>query len=178
MPSARTRLLLAAATFVSGILAGGVVDRVVVGGPAWHELGAEAWAAYSRHADLGNGLVAYPVEAIGGALLIVSAAVSNYFDRGWLPDDGLSPLCGRIFARWLGAHCKSSTNHAGAGRAPIAFRDAAGVRRIFLMGALHSRNDARVDVHCCRLLTCRLGSTSRQFNLIGDLNSARSSIRR
>ncbi len=81
MPSARTRLLLAAAALVSGILAGGVVDRVVVGGPAWHELGAEAWAAYSRHADLGNGLVAYPAEAIGGALLIVSAAVSNYFDR-------------------------------------------------------------------------------------------------
>jgi hypothetical protein len=81
MPSARTRLLLAAATLVSGILAGGVVDRVVVGGPAWHELGAEAWAAYSRHADLGNGLVAYPIQAIGGALLIISAAVSKYFDR-------------------------------------------------------------------------------------------------
>ena len=81
MPSARTRLLLAAATLVSGILAGGVVDRVVVGAPAWHELGAEAWAAYSRHADLGNGLVAYPLQAIGGALLIISAAVSNYFDR-------------------------------------------------------------------------------------------------
>ena len=45
MPSARTRLLLAAATLVCGILAGGVVDRVVVGGPAWHELGSEAWAA-------------------------------------------------------------------------------------------------------------------------------------
>ena len=81
MASARTRLLLIAATLVSGILAGGVVDRVVVGGPAWHELGVEAWAVYSRHADLGNGLVAYALEAIGGALLIISAAVSNYFDR-------------------------------------------------------------------------------------------------
>jgi hypothetical protein len=81
MLSARTRFLVAAATLVSGILAGGVVDRVVVGGPAWHELGAEAWVAYSRHADLGNGLVAYPVQAIGGALLIISAAVSSYFDR-------------------------------------------------------------------------------------------------
>jgi hypothetical protein len=66
---------------VSGILAGGVVDRVVVGGPAWHELGAEAWAAYSPHADLGNGVVAYPVQAIGGALLIIFAAVSNYLER-------------------------------------------------------------------------------------------------
>jgi hypothetical protein len=33
MPSVRTRLLLTAATLVSGILAGGVADRVVVGGP-------------------------------------------------------------------------------------------------------------------------------------------------
>ncbi len=81
MPSTRTRLLLAAATLVSGILAGSIVDRVVVGGPAWHEFGAQAWAAYSRHADLGNGLGAYPIEAIGGALLIIAAAVSHYFDR-------------------------------------------------------------------------------------------------
>ncbi len=82
MSSTRTRLLLAAATLLSGILAGSIVDRVIIGGPAWHELGAEAWATYSRHADLGNGLVAYPIEAIGGALLIIAASVSNYFDRG------------------------------------------------------------------------------------------------
>ena len=81
MPSTRTRLLLAAAALVSGILAGSIVDRVVVGGPAWHELGAQAWAAYSRQADLGNGLAAYPIEAIAGALLIIAAAVSNYFDH-------------------------------------------------------------------------------------------------
>ena len=98
MPSARTQLLLAAATLVSGILAGGVVDRVVVGGPAWHELGAEAWAAYSRHADLGNGLVAYPVEAIGGALLIMSAAVSNYFDRGAGSMTTVSLHCAVVFS--------------------------------------------------------------------------------
>src|SRR5262252_5800221 len=97
MPSARTRLLLAAATLVSGILAGGVVDRVVVGGPAWHELGAEAWAAYSRHADLGNGIVAYPLEAIGGALLIISAAVSNYFDRDAGSVTTVSLYCAVVF---------------------------------------------------------------------------------
>jgi hypothetical protein len=81
MPSTRTQLLLVAATLVSGILAGGIVDRVVVGGPAWHELGAEAWLQYSRRADLGNGLVAYPVEGIGVTLLIIAATLSNYFDR-------------------------------------------------------------------------------------------------
>ena len=97
-PSARTRLLLLRATLVSGILAGGVVDRVVVGGPAWHELGAEAWAAYSRHADLGNGLVAYPVQAIGGALLIISAAVSNYFDRDIASMTTIPLSCGAVFS--------------------------------------------------------------------------------
>jgi hypothetical protein len=70
-----------AATLVSGILAGGIIDRVIVGGPAWHELGAEAWVEYSRRADLWTGLVAYPVEGIGATLLIVAAALSNYFDR-------------------------------------------------------------------------------------------------
>jgi len=78
------------ATFLSGILAGGAVDRVIVGGPAWHALGAPAWAQYSRLADLGSGLVAYPIEGIGSALLIIAAAISSHFDRAaaravWLP---------------------------------------------------------------------------------------------
>ena len=81
MPRTRTRLLLLAATVVAGILAGGVVDRVIVGGPAWHELGAYAWMQYSRRADLGRGLVVYPVEGIGAALLVIAATVSNHFDR-------------------------------------------------------------------------------------------------
>ena len=84
MPQARTRLLLVAATVVSGILAGGVFDRAVVGGPAWHELGAEAWVQFSRRADLGTGLVAYPVEGIGATLLIIAATLSNYLDRNAL----------------------------------------------------------------------------------------------
>ena len=80
MSHARTRLLLVAATVLGGILAGGVIDRVVVGGHAWHQLGAEAWAQYSRRADLGTGLVAYPIEGIGTTLLLIAAAISIYFD--------------------------------------------------------------------------------------------------
>jgi hypothetical protein len=76
----RTRLLLAAATVLSGVLAGTVVDRALVGGPAWHALGAEPWAQFSRQADLGAGLIAYPVEAIGTTLLLIAAAVSRRFD--------------------------------------------------------------------------------------------------
>jgi hypothetical protein len=78
---APNRVLLAAATFIAGILAGGVVDRVIVGAPARHELGPEPWLQYSRHADLGTGLIAYPIEGIGSTLLIISAAVSTYVDR-------------------------------------------------------------------------------------------------
>lgn len=80
-PYPRTRYLLAAATIMSGILAGAVVDRALVGGPAWHALGAEAWAQFSRRADLGPGLIAYPIEAIGATLLLVAAAVSAHFER-------------------------------------------------------------------------------------------------
>jgi hypothetical protein len=65
MPHVRTRLLLVAATVVSGVLAGGIVDRMIVGGPAWHELGSDTWVQYSRLADLGIGLVAFPIEGIG-----------------------------------------------------------------------------------------------------------------
>jgi hypothetical protein len=81
MISVRTRILIAVATVFSGILAGGVMDRVIVGGPAWYQLGAEAWAQYSRHADLGTGLIAYPLEGIGSTMLIIAAAVSNWSDR-------------------------------------------------------------------------------------------------
>jgi hypothetical protein len=75
MISATTRTLLIAATLLGGLLAGGDLDRALVAMPAWQEIGPEAWATFSRHADLGNGLILYPVEAIGGAVLILVAAL-------------------------------------------------------------------------------------------------------
>jgi len=56
------------------------VDRVIVGGPAWRQLGTASWIEYSRLADLGAGLFVYPIEGIGATLLILAAAVSNYLD--------------------------------------------------------------------------------------------------
>jgi hypothetical protein len=67
---------IVSATVLHGILAGVTVDRILVGLPAWYEVGVVAWANYSRSADLGNGLVLYSVLAIGGALLSLGAAVS------------------------------------------------------------------------------------------------------
>jgi hypothetical protein len=81
MISARTRYILVAATMLSGLLAGGNVDRAIVAMPAWEQVGAPAWAEFSRHADLGNGLLLYPFEAIGSFLLILVAAVSRHIDR-------------------------------------------------------------------------------------------------
>ena len=69
------------ATAVSGLLAGTNIDRLIVQMPAWEQVGVLAWATYSREADLGNGLILYPLEAIGSALLTASAAVAFYSDR-------------------------------------------------------------------------------------------------
>ena len=81
MASPRTRILLILAILISGLLAGGNIDRAFVAMPAWQHVGALAWAEFSRHADLGNGLILYPLESIGGALLTLAAAISFHFDR-------------------------------------------------------------------------------------------------
>jgi len=35
---------------------------------AWRKVGPEAWAAFSREADLGTGLVVYPLLGVGAPL--------------------------------------------------------------------------------------------------------------
>ncbi len=72
--------LVIGATILDGFLAGGNVDRIIVQMPAWRQVGARAWAVYSRKADLGNGLFLYPFEAIGGAILTIAAAMAFFFD--------------------------------------------------------------------------------------------------
>jgi hypothetical protein len=77
-----SRGLLIAATLLGGVLAGDNVDRNLVHMPAWHQVGALAWAAFSRHADLSlNGMILYPLEGIGGAILTIAAALAYHFDR-------------------------------------------------------------------------------------------------
>jgi hypothetical protein len=81
MASATTRNLLVAAILTGGLLAGMNCDRAFVAMPAWQEIGPQAWAEFSRHADLGNGRLLYPVLAIGNALLILGASLSVRFDH-------------------------------------------------------------------------------------------------
>jgi hypothetical protein len=64
---------------VAGQVLGTIADslaRTLVEMPAWRHLGAEAWAAFSRSADLGNGKIMYPLAGIGGTVLILAAAAA------------------------------------------------------------------------------------------------------
>jgi hypothetical protein len=74
MTHRRQRTLLRIATVIGGLLAGETVDRFVIGRHAWNRVGTTAWAAYSRHADLGPGRFVYPSEAIAGVALLAAAA--------------------------------------------------------------------------------------------------------
>ena len=71
----RVNFLITAASLLTGLLAGGNVDRYIVQVPAWKHVNILSWAAYSRYADLGNGIFLYSFEAIGGSLLLISASI-------------------------------------------------------------------------------------------------------
>lgn len=72
-----TRVLLTGAILLTGSLAGLDVDRALVANQAWRQVGAIGWATFSRHADLANGLLVYPFQAIGGALLTFAVLVCS-----------------------------------------------------------------------------------------------------
>ncbi|HTD60167.1 MAG TPA: hypothetical protein VK679_05905 [Gemmatimonadaceae bacterium] len=56
-------------------MVGDDLNRTLVEMPAWRVVGPQAWAAFSRHADLGAGHTIYPVLGIGGTLLSLAAAI-------------------------------------------------------------------------------------------------------
>jgi hypothetical protein len=74
-----TFILILAATVVTGLLAGASLDKAIVQLPARHRMGVVGFAAFSRAADLGNGLIVYPILGISAALLTISAALSAFF---------------------------------------------------------------------------------------------------
>ncbi|MCX5247128.1 hypothetical protein OG895_18170 [Streptomyces sp. NBC_00201] len=53
-----------------------MLDRALIATPAWNDLGVQAWAAYSRHADLGTGNIVYPIEGILTWIVIFAMAAS------------------------------------------------------------------------------------------------------
>ncbi|MGO9154271.1 hypothetical protein [Mycobacterium sp.] len=75
-----TGMLIIAATVVSGLF-GSILDRALVATPAWRDLGVQAWADYSRHADLRNGYIVYPIGGILCWALVFAAALAYRLDR-------------------------------------------------------------------------------------------------
>lgn len=65
--------LTLAALVSDGLLAGLSLDKVIVQLPARRQMGAVAYAAYARSADLGNGLAYYAVVGVGAATLTIAA---------------------------------------------------------------------------------------------------------
>ena len=71
--------LIFVAAIMNGILVGGGLDRALVTFPAWRAIGSVAWATFSRHADLGNGRLWYPLWGFAGMICSVAAAVVVYW---------------------------------------------------------------------------------------------------
>jgi hypothetical protein len=69
------RILIPFACIISGFLAGGNIYRYIIEVPAWRHLDITMWAEYSRHADLGNGIFLFAMEAIGNTILLGTASV-------------------------------------------------------------------------------------------------------
>ena len=83
--------LIIGAVLVGGVLAGVGILRLLVEMPAWRQLGPAAWADFSRHADLGNGLVLFPAVGLGATLLAVAAAIGHRLG-GSVPRAAALPL--------------------------------------------------------------------------------------
>jgi hypothetical protein len=72
--------IVAAAIVTIGLLAGLSVFRSLVELPAWEKINLSGFYEYVRAADLGRGLILYPLIGIVAALLTVLAAIDGYLD--------------------------------------------------------------------------------------------------
>ena len=113
-----TRGLVLAATVVSGLF-GSLLDRALVATPAWRHLGVEAWADYSRYADLGAGNLVYPLGAGLLWVLVFAAAIAYRLDSDAARSAGapiylaaLSAL-GAIVTTVVAAPVMQSVGHLG-----------------------------------------------------------------
>ncbi|MGH2514139.1 MAG: hypothetical protein ACRDHP_00640, partial [Ktedonobacterales bacterium] len=70
-----TMALTVGAAALDGILAGASLDQSIKQLPARHRMGVVAFSAYSRAADLGNGVVWYALLGVGAAVITIAAAV-------------------------------------------------------------------------------------------------------
>jgi hypothetical protein len=92
-----TRGLVIANGFVGGLFVGGNVQRSLVDMPAWQRAGPVAWATFSRYADLGNGLIIFPIVGIGAVILMLVTALAYRLDRTAPRAAGLPIYLGVLF---------------------------------------------------------------------------------
>ncbi|MBV9230357.1 MAG: hypothetical protein JOZ18_13685 [Chloroflexi bacterium] len=69
------------ATVLTGGLAGVGVEGALVKLPARRRIGVVAYATFARGNDLGNGLVVYPIWAVGSALFTFIATIVAYIQQ-------------------------------------------------------------------------------------------------
>ncbi len=78
-------VLTVAAVAGDGLLAGASLDQSLKQLPARHRIGALAYAAYTRAADLGPGIAWYAILGVSAALLTVTAAITAVVQRTAAP---------------------------------------------------------------------------------------------
>jgi hypothetical protein len=84
------RILLIAAVAFNGVLTGASLDQSIKQLPARRRIGVIAFSAYSRAADLGNGIAWYAIIGVGAALLTIAAAIDAYLQTA--PESLAIPL--------------------------------------------------------------------------------------
>jgi hypothetical protein len=71
----RSQTLIALACLISGLQAGGNIYRYLIEVPAWRQLSIVNWGEYSRNADLKNGIILFPLQAISAFLLLITVSI-------------------------------------------------------------------------------------------------------
>jgi len=92
-----TMALAVGATALDGILAGASLDQSIKQLPARHRMGVVAFSAYSRAADLGNGIFWYALLGVGAAVITIAAAVAALVS-GSLPGQTLPLVIAAILS--------------------------------------------------------------------------------
>jgi hypothetical protein len=81
--SSGTYALLLGCIFMAACLGNnfGAINRTLIEMPAWQHIGASTWAAFSQWADLGPGLILYPLEEISSTVFTLLAAIIFFLNR-------------------------------------------------------------------------------------------------
>ena len=89
-----TLLLIILATALNGIVAGVSLDQAIKQLPTRHRIGNVLYSAYSKNADLGNGLPWYVGLGISTVLATIAATLAALSQQ--LPSEKMLPLYGAV----------------------------------------------------------------------------------